>query len=66
MGLKQRIAGKKFNQDASNTPYIARKAPPKIEYDFWCSVMPSRDHGRMVFIIESGGAKVDEPDFRVQ
>jgi len=38
--LEQSVPGKELDEDTSYAPNIARKAPPKIQDDLGCSVMP--------------------------
>jgi len=44
MCLEQCIPGEELHQDATDTPYIARKTPSQIQYDFWCSIVSRRYH----------------------
>lgn len=64
--LEQGVAGKELDEDAPNTPDIARKRPPETENDFGGTVMPRRDDRGVVLVLERSRAKVDETDFRVK
>ena len=52
MCLEESVAGKELDEDATDTPYIAREAPAKVKYYFWSTVMPCTDDGAMVLIVE--------------
>lgn len=66
VSLEQRIACEKLDEDASYAPDITWERPSEAKDDLGCAVMPSRDHGRMVFVLESCGSKVDESDLCIQ
>ena len=66
MGLEERITSEEFNKYTPNTPYITRIAPAQIEDDFGSTVMTRGDDAGVVFIVKSGGAEIDEPDFGVE
>lgn len=66
MSLEQRVAGEEFDKDAADTPDIAWERPSKPEDDFRRSVVPSRHHRGVVFVLESSGSKVDQTNLRVQ
>lgn len=50
--LEEGISGEELNQDTAYTPDIAGEAPSKIEDNLRGTVMPSRNHGRMIFIVK--------------
>ena len=64
--LEKCVTCKKFDQDATNAPYVAWIAPTQIQYNFRCSVVSCRNDRGMVFIIKSCRAKVDEPYLGVE
>ena len=66
MGLKQGIAGEKFHQDASDTPDVTRETPAEVENNFRCPIMPCGDNRGVVFIVERGRTKVNEPNLTVK
>ena len=66
VGLKEGIACKELHQDTSNAPDVAREAPSQIQNDFGRPIMPGRNNGRMILVIERRRAKVNESDFAVQ
>ena len=64
--LEESVTGEELDQYAANTPDVARIAPSHVEYDFRCSVVSSGYDGRVVFIIESGRSKINQPYLRIQ
>ena len=65
MSLKECISSEKFDENAANTPNIARITPAQIENDLWRPVMSGRHDGGMILVVESSGAKVNQPDLRI-
>ena len=66
MGLEERITREEFDKYAPDAPYITRIAPAQIEDDFGRTVVARGDDAGVILIIKSGGAEIDEPDFRVE
>ena len=66
MCLEKGITSEELDEDAANAPNIAWIAPSQIKYDFWCSVVPCRNNGRMVLVIKSCGPKVNKSDLGVK
>lgn len=66
MCLEQGVTGEELDQDAADAPDVTRKAPAKVEDDFWGAIVSGGDDGRVVFVIKGGGTKVDKPDFGIE
>lgn len=66
MGLEQCVACEELDQNASDTPDVARIRPAEAEDDLGSPVMSGRYDGRMIFVLECSGSEIDEADFRVQ
>ena len=66
MGLEEGVTGIELDQDTANTPDVAGITPAQVEDDFWCTVMPRRDDRRVILIVESGRAKVNQPDLCIE
>lgn len=64
--LEESVAGEELDKDASNTPDVARKTPAKIEDDFRCAIVTSRDNGRMVLVVESCRSKINQSYLAVE
>jgi hypothetical protein len=64
--LEQGVTGEKLNQDATYTPNVAGKAPTKIEYNLWRTVVPSGHNRGVILVIERGGTEVNESNLRVK
>ncbi len=65
MGLEEGVASEELDQDAANAPDVTRIAPPQTQDDLGRAIVPRRHDRRMVFILERGRAKVDEPDLGI-
>ena len=63
--LKKSDASGEFEDDASNGPDVAGGAPAQLEDDLGRAVVPRRDDGRVVLVVEGGAAKVDQSDLGV-
>jgi hypothetical protein len=66
VGLEERIASEKLHQDAPDTPDVTWETPAQVQYDFGGPIVPRGDNGGVVFVVEGGRAKVDEPDLAVE
>lgn len=66
MRLEESISSEKFDNNATYAPDVARKAPAKLQNDFWSTIVSCRYNRRMVFIVKSRRTKVDESDLAVQ
>lgn len=66
MSLKQRVASEEFDENASYAPYVTGVRPSETKDDLGGSIMPSRDHRRMVFVLKGGRSKIDKADLRIQ
>lgn len=64
--LKERVTSEEFHKNTPDTPDITRKTPAQVEDDLRSSVVPCRDHRRMVFIIERGGTEINQPNLAVK
>ena len=64
--LKQRISGEELHKYAADTPYVARVGPAQTENNLWCSVVPCRDHRRMIFVLECSGTEVYQPNLCIE
>lgn len=42
--LEQGVASEELDKNTTYAPDVAREAPSKIEYDFWSTVVSSRDN----------------------
>jgi hypothetical protein len=60
--LVERQSGVEFYQDAAQTEGVAGEGPAQSKDDFGRTVVSGRDDGGVVFVLEGGGAKVDESD----
>jgi hypothetical protein len=60
--LEERFAGNKLHEDTSNRPHVARVAPTQAEDDLRSAVMPSRNDGSVVVVVEGCAAEVDKLD----
>jgi hypothetical protein len=54
MRLEECISSVKLHQNASDTPYITRITPTKVENDFWGTVVTRRDNRGVILVIERG------------
>ena len=63
--LKKSDASGEFEDDAPDGPDVAGGAPAQLEDDLGRAVVPRRDDGRVVLVVEGGAAKVDQPDLGV-
>ena len=66
MGLEESVAREELHKYTPDTPDITGETPAQIQNDFGGAVMPGRHDGRVVFIIEGGGAKINEPDLAIE
>ena len=66
MCLKKSISCEKLHKYTTDAPDVTWVSPTKIEDDFGCTVMPSRDYRRMILIIEGGRAEIDQPDLGIE
>lgn len=66
MSLEQRVAGEEFDKDATYAPDVARVRPAESENDLRRSIMSGRHNRRVIFVLESSRAKVDESNLGVQ
>ena len=66
MRLEEGVASEELHYDASYAPDVAREAPAKLQNDLWCSIMSCRHDRRVIFIVESGRPKINEPNFTVK
>lgn len=66
MRLEEGVASEELDQYTSDTPYVTREAPAKVEDNLRGSVMSRRDDGRVVLVLKSSRAKVDKSDLGVK
>lgn len=66
VSLEKSISGKELYQDTPDTPYITGETPAQVQDDLWCPIVACGHNGRVVFIIKSGRAKVDETNLTVE
>lgn len=66
MSLKQGVTGEKLDQDASYTPDIARIRPAEAQDNFGSTIVPSRDDGRVIFVLEGRRAEVNETNLGIE
>lgn len=66
MCLKESIACEELDQYTPDTPDVTLKTPAEIENNFWRSVVASRHNRRMIFVVERGRSKVDQPYLWIQ
>ena len=66
MRLEESITSEELDEDTANAPDIARIAPSQVKYDLRCSVVPRRDDGGVVFVVEGCRSKVNKSDLRVE
>lgn len=66
MRLEKSISSEELDEDASYTPDVARERPAKAKDDLRGTVMPGRDHRRMIFILECRRSEINQPDLGVQ
>lgn len=57
--LEKGVSGEEFHQNTANTPDVAGEAPAKVQYDLGRPVVAGRHDRGVVFVVESGRAKVD-------
>lgn len=66
MGLEEGVSGEELDQNTANTPDVTREAPAEVQYDFRSPVVTGRHNRGVIFIIEGGRTKIDEPNFAVE
>lgn len=66
VGLKEGVSREELDQDTTDAPDVTRIAPAKAQDDLGGSIVPGRYDRRMVFILERGRAKVDQPDLGIK
>lgn len=64
VGWKQHLARHELDQNASQRPNVARKAPPAAQNDLRGSIVARRDNGRVMITLKRSGSKINQHNLR--
>lgn len=66
MRLEERVTCEEFHQDTSDTPYVTWETPAQVEDDLRGPIVSRRHHRGMVFVIEGGRTKINQPNLAIK
>lgn len=66
MGLEKSVSSEELDQYTADTPDITRETPAEVQNDLWRPVMSGGNNGRVVFVIEGRGSKINQTNLAVQ
>jgi len=65
VSLEESVSCAEFDEDTTDGPYVTGEAPTASENDFGCAIMTCAHQVRMVLVVESCTAEIDQTHFCV-
>ena len=65
MSLEESVSCAEFDEDTTDGPHVTGETPTASENDFGCAIVTCTYQVRMVLVVESGTAEIDQTHFCV-